>query len=154
MFYNILDTPAFNACVLFIIRPPVQGIDNSSGARFKFVCSFGEQLLKPNMLLRARYPNGLSLPTKNALKVFGVAVASKRSKGVANRHKNDAANYVHARDRKVKHKCSESHNHVCKQLSKELLYCYDLLKTRLKIEHFAEQQFLLKYNAFWLFLGY
>ena len=132
MFYNILDTPAFNACVLFNIRPPVQGIGNSSGARFKFVCSFREQLLKPNMLLRARYPNGLSLPTKNALKVFGVAVASKRSKGMANRHKNDAANYVHVRDRKVKHKCSESHNHVCKQLSKELLYCYDCVEDEIE----------------------
>ena len=29
-----------------------------------------------------------------------------------------------------------------------------ILKTRLKIEHFAEQQFLRKYDAFWLFLGY
>ena len=47
-------------------------------ARFKFLCSLGEQLLKPNMPLRARYPNGLNLQTKNALKVFGVAVASQK----------------------------------------------------------------------------
>ena len=78
VFYNILDISAYNAYVLFNIRPPVQGIDNSSRARFKFLCSLGQQLLKPNMLLRARYPNGLNLPTKNALKVFGVAVVSQK----------------------------------------------------------------------------
>ena len=27
------------------------------------------------------------------------------------------------------------------------------LKRRLKIEHFTEQQFLQKYDTFWLFLG-
>ena len=78
VFYNILDISAYNAYVVFNIRPPTQGIDNSSRARFKFLCSLGEQLLKPNMPLRARYSNGLNLPTKNALKVFGVAVASQK----------------------------------------------------------------------------
>ena len=78
MFYNILDILAYNAYLLFKIRPPAQGIDNSSRARFNCLCSLGEQLLKPNMLLRARYPNGLNLPTKNALKVFGVAVANQK----------------------------------------------------------------------------
>ena len=53
-------------------------LDNSSHARFKFLCSLGEQLLKPNMLLRACYPNGLNLPTKNALKVFGVVVLNQK----------------------------------------------------------------------------
>ena len=61
VFYNILDISAYNAYILFNIRPPAQGIDNSSRARFKFLCSLGEQLLKPDMLLRTRYPNGLVL---------------------------------------------------------------------------------------------
>ena len=76
VFYNMLDLSAFSAYVLFKIRPPAQRIANSSHARFKFLCSHGEQLLKPNMFLRARYTNGLNLPTKNGLKVFGVAVAN------------------------------------------------------------------------------
>ena len=67
VFYNILDISAYNAYVLLKIRPPAQGIDNSPPARFKFLCSLGEQLLKPNILLRARYPNGLNLPAKNVL---------------------------------------------------------------------------------------
>ena len=90
-----------------------------------FLCFIGEQLLKSNMLLRSLCPNGLNLPTKNALQVFGIAVASKRSKGVTNCHKNNDASYVHAKDRKVKQQCSEFHNHMCKQHSKELLHCYD-----------------------------
>ena len=98
MFYNILDISAYNAYVLFNTHPTAQGIDNSSRAHFKFLCSLGEQLLKPNMLLRARYPNDLNLPTKNALKVFGVAVASKRYKGVMNRHKNIDASYAHVKE--------------------------------------------------------
>ena len=76
VFYNILNISAYNSYVSFKICPPVQGIDNYSRARFKFLCSLGEQLLKLNMLLRARYVNGLNLPTKDALKVFGVAVAN------------------------------------------------------------------------------
>ena len=77
-FYNILDISAYNAYILFSIRLPAQGIDNSSRARFKFLYSLGEQLLKLNMLLRACYPNGLNLPTENAVKVYGVAVASQK----------------------------------------------------------------------------
>ena len=79
MLYNILDISANNAYVLFNIRPLAQGIDNSSRARVKFLCSLGEQLLKPNMLLRACYPSGMNLPSKNALKKFGVAVASQKT---------------------------------------------------------------------------
>ena len=78
VFYNILDISAYNTYVLFKIRPPAQGIDTYSRTRFKFFCSLGEQLLKPNMLLRVRCPNGLNLPIKNALKVFGVAVANQK----------------------------------------------------------------------------
>ena len=61
-----------------MIRPPVQGIDNSFRARFKLLCSLGDQLLKPNMLLRGCYPNDLNLPTKNALKAFGVVVTNQK----------------------------------------------------------------------------
>ena len=78
VFYNILDISSYSAYILFNIRLPAQGIDNSSHARFKFLCSLGEQLLKPNMFLRARYPNGLNLPTKKALKAFDVAVANQK----------------------------------------------------------------------------
>ena len=42
VFYNILDITAYDACVLFNMRPPAPGIDNSSRARFKFLCSLGE----------------------------------------------------------------------------------------------------------------
>ena len=43
VFYKILDISTYNAYVLFNIRPPAQGIDHSSRACFKFLCSLGEQ---------------------------------------------------------------------------------------------------------------
>ena len=108
VFYNILNISAYNAYVLLKTCPPAQGIDNSSRARFKFLYSLGEQLLKPNILLRARYPNGLNLPTKNALKVFGVAVANQKFQ----RHdeppqKRQCQLCPRKRDRKVKQQSSE-----------------------------------------------
>ena len=149
-----MDISACNAYVLFNTHPPAQGIDNSSRARFKFLCSLGEQLFKPNMLLRARYPNDLNLPTKNALKVFGVAVASKIYKGVKNRHKNVDASYVHAKE--IEKWNNNTLNAIItgeNNIQKNCFIVVTALKRRLKIEHLAEL-FLRKYNTFWLFLGY
>ena len=42
--YDMLDISAYTTYLLFKIRPPAQGIDNSSRARFKFLCSFGDLL--------------------------------------------------------------------------------------------------------------
>ena len=129
VFYNMLDLSAFSAYVLFKIRPPAQRIANSSHARFKFLCSHGEQLLKPNMFLRARYTNGLNLPTKNALKAFGVAVANQKIQRRDELPQKRSCQLCPCkRDRKVKQQCSGYHNHVCKQHLKELLYCYDCVE--------------------------
>ena len=129
VFYNILDISAYNTYVLCKICPPAQGIDNSSCARFKFLCSLCEQLLKPNMLLRARYPNGLNLPTKNALKVFGVAVTNQKIQRRDELPQKRLCQLFPCKgDRKVEQQFSECHNHVCKQNSIELLYCYDCIE--------------------------
>ena len=133
VFYNMLDISAYNVYVLFNIHPPAQGVDNSSRVRFKFLCSLGDQLLKPNMLLRACYPNGLNLPTKNALKVFGVAVVSQK---IQRRDEPPPKWWCQLcpcnRDRKVKQQCSECHNHVCKEHSKKLRYCYDCVEEEIE----------------------
>ena len=78
--YNILDISANNAYVLFNIRPLAQGIDNSSRARVKFLCSLGEQLLKTNMLLRACYPSGMNLPSKCSEKIWSCSCEPKDPK--------------------------------------------------------------------------
>ena len=120
VFYNIVDISAYNAYVLFSIRPPVPGIDHSSRARFKYLCPLGEQLLKPNMLLRALYLNGLNLPTKNVLEVFGVAVVSQKiQRRDEPPQKQRCQLCPRKRYRKVKQQCSECHNHLCKQHSTE-----------------------------------
>ena len=54
------------------MRPPVADKNVSCRARFKFLCVFGEELIKPNMQLRVQYPNGLNLPTTNAIKAFDI----------------------------------------------------------------------------------
>ena len=133
VFYNILDISAYNAYVLFNIRRPEQGIDNSSRAPFKFLCSLNEQLLKPKMIFRARYPNGLDLPTKNALKVYGVAVASQKiQRRDEPPQKQRCQLCPRKRDKKVKQQCSECHNLVCKPHSKQLLYCYDCVEEEIE----------------------
>ena len=39
---------AYNTYVLYQIRPTFADKDGSSRARFKFLCAFGEELIKPN----------------------------------------------------------------------------------------------------------
>ena len=58
------------------MQPPVAGKDGSSCDCFKLLCTLGEELIKPNMQLRAQYPNGLNLPTRNAIKAFGVQITN------------------------------------------------------------------------------
>ena len=70
---NVLRPPAFRAC-------------------FKFLCLLDEQLLKPNMLLRAQYPNGLNRSTKDAMKIFDIE--AKEFNILMNHLENDVANYV------------------------------------------------------------
>ena len=93
--------------------------------------------------------------TNNALKVFSAAVASKRSKGVTNRHKNDDASYVHAKEiEKSNNNALDAIITCANNIQKNCFIVITALKRRLKIEHFAEQQFLRKHDTFWLFLGY
>ena len=65
----------YNAFVLYKLRPPVvPGINITSRARFRFLCSLGEQLIKPNMLNSAQYPNGLNATTVRTLEAHSVAI--------------------------------------------------------------------------------
>ena len=85
------------------------------------------------MLLRAHYPKGLNLPTKNALKVFGVGVSSQKfQRREEPPQKRRCQLCPHKRDAKVKQQCSECHNHVNKQHLKELLYCYDCVEEEIE----------------------
>ena len=60
------------------MRPPVADKDGSSRASFKFLCVFGEELIKRNMQWRAQYPNGLNLPTTNGIKAFGSQMTNQK----------------------------------------------------------------------------
>ena len=79
VFYNILDLLAYNAFVLYKLPPSVEpGINLISRARFRFLCEVGKQVIKPNILKRAQYPNGLKAPTVRALEVLSVAIAPQK----------------------------------------------------------------------------
>ena len=94
-----MDISAYNAYVLFNIRPPAQGVDNSS----------------------------------HALKVFGVTVESQKiQRRDEPPQKRRWQLCPHKRDKKEKQKYSEWHIHVCKQHSKELLYCYDCVEEEIE----------------------
>ena len=85
------------------------------------------------MLLRACYPNDLNLPTRNALKVFGVVVASQKIKRSDEPPPKWWCQLCPCkRDIKMKQQCSECHNHVRKQHSKELRYCYDCVEEEIE----------------------
>ena len=79
VFSNILDLSAYNAIVLYKLQPPVVlGINMTYRARFRFLCALGKQLIKPNMLNRAQYPNGLNAPTVRALEALSVAIGPQK----------------------------------------------------------------------------
>ena len=78
VFYNILDISAYNAYVLYQMQPPGAGKDGSSRARFKFLCTLGEELIKANMQLRARYLKDLNLPTTNTVKALSIHITNQK----------------------------------------------------------------------------
>ena len=57
----------------------------TSRARFRFLCALGEQLIKPSMLNRAQYPNGLNAPTVRALEALSVAICPQKQARALNR---------------------------------------------------------------------
>ena len=58
--------------------PPVADKNGSSRAHLKFLCVFGEELIKPNMQLRAQYGKGLNLPTANAIKALSIQITCQK----------------------------------------------------------------------------
>ena len=80
---------------------------------------------------------------------------AKRSEGVTNRHKNNDASYVHAKEiEKWNNNALNAIITRANNIQKNCFIVMTSLKRILKIERFAEQQFLRKYDRFWLFLGY
>ena len=80
---------------------------------------------------------------------------AKRSKGMTNHHKNNSASDVHAKEIEKWNNIALNAIITCaNNIQKNCFIVMTVLKRRLKIEHFAEQQFLQKYDTFWLFLGY
>ena len=122
VFYNILDISANNAYILCQMRPPVAGKDGSSRARFKFLCVLGDELIKPNMQLRAQYPKGLNLPTTNAIRAFSIQITNQKIQRLDEHLKRDAA--VFAQEGKIEklvNNAANAKNMLAKNIQRNLL---------------------------------
>ena len=115
--------------MLFKLRAPSQGKTDVFHARFKFLRLLGEQLLKPNILLRAQYPNGLNRSTKDAIKTVGVDLRSQRIQQSAEPPRKRRCQLCPRKmDKEVKQQCNECKKHCCNQHSKELRLYYDCVE--------------------------
>ena len=127
VFYDILDLLAYNAFVLYKLRPPVvTGINMTSRARFRFLCARGKQLIKSNMLNIAQYPNGLN-PTVRALEALSVGIGPQKQAWALDGPPQKKRCMVCPRssDQKVRQQCKECKRNVLKKHSKTILLCND-----------------------------
>ena len=125
VFYNILDISAYNAYVLYQMQPPGAGKDGSSRARFKFLCALGEELIKANMQLRARYLKDLNLPTTNTIKALSIHITNQKIQRLDEPPQKACCHfYQKSQDQQTRQQCSECKIHVCKENSKKLVLCY------------------------------
>ena len=124
----LIDLSAYNAFVLYKFQSSVEpGINLTSRARFRFLCALGEQLIKPNMLNRAQYPNGLKAPTVRALEALSVSIAPQKQARALDGppQKKRCMVCPRSKDRKVRQQCKECKRNVCKEHSKTVLMCND-----------------------------
>ena len=78
------------------------------------------------MQLRAQYPNGLKLPTTNAIKAFGIQITNQKIQRLDEPHqKRHCQLFPRSKDRKIRQKCGECKKHAYKEYLKELIVCYD-----------------------------
>ena len=132
VFLNILDLSEYNAFVSYKLQPlVVPGINMTSQAWFRFFCALGQQLIKPIMLSRAQYPNGLNVPIVQALEAFSVAIGPQKQVRVLDGPPQKKRCMVCPRssDRKVRQQCKECNGNVFKEHSKTILICKDCFTT-------------------------
>ena len=69
----------------------------TSHARLGVLCALGEQLIKPNMLQRAQYTNGLNVPTIRTLEALSVAIdPQNQAQALDGFPRRNAAWFVHS----------------------------------------------------------
>ena len=79
---------------------------------------------------------------------------TKRFKDVTNSHKNDDASYAHAKEiEKWNNNALNTIITCANNIQKNYFIVMTALNRRLKIQHFTEQQFLRKYDTFFVIFG-
>ena len=122
VFYNILDIAAYNANVLFKLRPPSTGFNLSWRARYRFLMMLGETMIKPNMVTRSQLATGLNLSTIMAFQAFNLEVrpqANQRKIAKEEIKKSRCHMCPRKKNGKSRQKCSECKLNVCDKYSRK-----------------------------------
>ena len=131
LFANIIDIAAYNAFVLFKERKSVgaqrDNFSSISKLRFDFLKNLGEALIRPMMLRRASFPNGLHESTVSALKSFQICIDQRVSRA-AHPAPDASGKQVcficpRALKRKVHQRCTNCNRNVCNEHSNKTLIC-------------------------------
>ena len=130
LFADIIDIAAYNAFVLFRERRTAEaqrGDSALSKRRFDFLKNLGEALIRPMMLRRASFPNGLHESTVNALRSFAIRVEQRVSRA-ALPAAHDGGKHLcficpRALKRKVHQRCNNCNRTVCNEHSSKTLIC-------------------------------
>ena len=126
VFYNILDIAAYNAFVLFHLRPPAQGFNFEQRARYKFLSMLGEALIKPNIIARSQLTVGLHATTTQAIEAFGVETQPQATgRKIPNEDNKKGRCHVCTRkqDRKSRQKCCKCNLFVCNDHAETTVIC-------------------------------
>ena len=129
VFYNILDIAAYNAFVLFKLRPPAQSSNFKKRARYKFLSMLGVALIKPNIIDRSQLTVGLHATTTQAIQAFGVETQPQATgRKIPNEDNKKGCCHIctSKRDRKSRQKCCKCNLSVCNDhvvtMQKQLLF--------------------------------
>ena len=122
VFYNILGMTAYNAYVLFKLRPPSTDFNLNHIACYRFLMMLGETMMKPNVVTRSQLATGLNLSTKMAFQAFNLEVkpqANQRKIAKEEVKKGRCHVGLRKKDRKSRQKCSECKLNVCDEHSRK-----------------------------------
>ena len=133
VFYNVMDISAYNAFVLYKLRPPLQQRLPNYQKRLKFLMTLGESLIMPNMLVRASHINGFHKSTLTAMDAFGVKPTVHETANTRKQADPEGAAPKKRRchvcprstDREVKQHCFACKLHKCGEHLTKQLVCHE-----------------------------
>ena len=123
--HNVLDIVAYNAYVLFKLRPPSTGFNLNHRTRYRFLMMLRETMIKPNKVTRfqlatdLKYPLSNLLSTTMAFQAFNLEVRPQANQRKIAKQEVKKGRCPRKKDRKSRQKCSEYKLNVCDEHSRK-----------------------------------